>query len=121
MRRRGAAARFARSALLAAGTVLGAGWLAPAAAQETLTYTVLLSGGRIEPARLEVPAGKRIKFIVRNAGPGPVEFENLELRVEKVLAPGASSFVVMAPLRPGSYRFIDEFHPETGRMDVVAK
>lgn len=90
-------------------------------ADDLLTYTVVLRGGRIEPAKLEVPTGRRIKFVVRNEGPGPVEFENLELRVEKVLAPGASSFIVIAPLRPGSYRFIDEFHPDTGRMEVVAK
>lgn len=70
---------------------------------------------------LEVPAGRRVKLALRNEGPGPCEFENLELRVEKVLAPGASSFVVLAPLRPGRYRFIDEFHPDTGALDVVAK
>ncbi len=84
-------------------------------------YAVELRSGRIEPARLEVPAGVKIKLTIRNHGPGPCEFENLDLRVEKVLAPGASSFVVIHPLRPGSYRFIDEFHPQTGRMLLVAK
>ena len=92
-----------------------------ARADELATFTVVLRGGKIEPPRLEVPAGRRIKFVVRNEGPGPVEFENLELRVEKVLAPGASSFIVVAPLRPGSYRFVDEFHPDTGQLEVVAK
>lgn len=92
-----------------------------ARAEEPASYTVVLRGGRIEPERLEVPAGRRIKLALRNEGPGPCEFENLELRVEKVLAPGASSFVVVAPLRPGSYRFVDEFHPDTGRLELVAK
>ena len=92
-----------------------------ARADELATFTVVLRGGKIEPPRLEVPAGRRIKFVVRNEGPGPVEFENLELRVEKVLAPGASSFIVVAPLRPGSYRFVDEFLPDTGQLEVVAK
>ena len=50
-----------------------------------------------------------------------VEFENLNMRVEKVLAPGASSFVVLPKLKPGEYEFIDEFHMDTGRMWVIAK
>lgn len=92
-----------------------------ARADEPVTFDIVLRAGRIEPARLDVPAGRRIKLALRNDGPGPCEFENLELRVEKVLAPGASSFVVIAPLRPGSYRFVDEFHPDTGRLDLIAK
>ncbi len=108
-----------RRAALAALGALGP-WTA-ARADEPATFNVVLRGGRIEPSRLEVPAGRRIKFVLRNDGPGPVEFENLELRVEKVLAPGSNSFIVVAPLRPGTYRFIDEFHPDTGRLEVVAK
>ena len=54
-------------------------------------------------------------------GKGPIEFENLNMRVEKVLAPGASSFVVLPKLKPGEYEFIDEFHMDTGRMWVIAK
>jgi hypothetical protein len=67
------------------------------------------------------PGRKKIKLTIRNEGPGPIEFENLDLRVEKVLAPGASSFLVIHPLKPGSYRFIDEFHAATGTMELIAK
>jgi len=38
-----------------------------------------------------------------------------------VLAPGAESFVVIAPLKPGEYEFFDEFHPSTGRTRIVVK
>ena len=110
-----------RRAVVAALAGFGWGAAASTRADELPSYGGVLRGGHIEPAALEVPAGRRIKLALRNAGPGPVEFENLELRVEKVLAPGASSFVVLAPLRPGRYRFVDEFHPETGRLDIVAK
>jgi len=68
-----------------------------------------------------VPAGRKIKLTLKNEGPGASEFENLDLRVEKVLAPGASSFVVIHPLKPGSYRFVDEFHPATSEMLLIAK
>lgn len=92
-----------------------------ARADDLLAYAIVLRAGRIEPPALEVPAGRRLKLALRNEGPGPCEFENLELRVEKVLAPGANSFVVIAPLRPGRYRFVDEFHPDTGVLHLIAK
>lgn len=100
---------------------LGLGWAADSQAQELPTFEVVAKDGRLFPARLEVPVGQRIKLVVRNQGKGPIEFENLDMRVEKVLAPGASSFVVLPKLKPGEYEFIDEFHMDTGRMWVVAK
>lgn len=112
------AARVSRRAALAAVLALGAG---AAAAQGLATYPVVIRNGRIDPARLEVPAGVKIKLTIRNEGPGPSEFENLDLRVEKVLGPGANSFVVIHPLRPGSYHFIDEFHLDQPGMTIVAK
>lgn len=100
----------------AAAAASAASW-----AQSIATFPIVIRDGRIEPARLEVPAGVKLKFTLRNEGPGACEFENLDLRVEKVLALGASSFVVIHALRPGSYRFFDEFHPKTSEMLVVAK
>jgi hypothetical protein len=99
---------------LAAGSVVSA---APPAA----TFALVIRAGRIMPTQLVVPAGVKIKLTIRNEGPGPCEFENLNLRVEKVLAPGANSFVVIHPLRPGRYRFVDEFHPDTGMMWLIAQ
>ncbi|MBS0509054.1 MAG: cupredoxin domain-containing protein [Proteobacteria bacterium] len=104
--------------LQAATLCLAAGALQ---AQELPTFAVTARDGRLEPAQLQVPAGKRLKLTLHNAGQSPVEFENLNLRVEKVLSPGASSFVVTPPLKPGVHEFIDEFHPETGRMQLIAK
>lgn len=100
---------------------LGLGWAADSQAQELPAFEVIARDGRLLPERLEVPVGQRIKLVVRNRGKGPIEFENLDMRVEKVLAPGASSFVVLPRLKPGEYEFIDEFHMDTGRMWVVAK
>lgn len=85
------------------------------------TYTVVAKEGRLTPDTLNVPAGVRFKIVVRNQGRDAIEFESLQLRKEKVLAPGASSFVVIAPLKPGEYEFFDEFHPSTGRTRIVVK
>ena len=107
--------------LLAAQLVAAGAGVAHAQSAELPTFEIVAKNGRLLPERLEVPAGRKIKLAIRNEGPGPIEFENLDLRVEKVLAPGASSFLVIHPLKPGSYRFIDEFHAATGAMQLIAK
>lgn len=103
----------------------GLAWSTPSQAAEQASFQasfqVSARDGRLLPAKLEVPAGVRIKLVIRNEGTTPIEFENLSLRVEKVLAPGAQSFVVIHPLKPGSYRFVDEFHPDTAEMLLIAR
>ncbi len=44
-----------------------------------------------------------------------------DLNKEKVLAAGASSFLIFQPLKPGSYKFYGEFHPQTAQGRIVAK
>jgi hypothetical protein len=104
------------AALLIVGALPG---VAPA--QELHTVTVTIRQGRLDPETLEVPASTRFKIVIRNAGPGPAEFESRALRVEKVLAPGATSFVVVAPQKPGVYDMFDEFHPDAGKGRIVVK
>jgi plastocyanin len=84
------------------------------------TFQLEMKDGKLNPARIEVPAGQRIKIEVHNVGTGAAEFESVELRKEKVLAPGASSFVVIAPLSPGEYKFFDDFHQQAQGL-IVAK
>ena len=61
-----------------------------------------------------------IKIEIHNLGKSAVEFESVQLRKEKVLAPGAESFVVIAPLSPGEYKFFDDFHQQAQGV-IVAK
>jgi hypothetical protein len=103
---------------LALGWTVGA---APAQAAEEATFEIVARDGRLLPEVLEVPAGVKLKLTLRNEGKTPVEFENLELRVEKILAPNSASRVVVQPLKPGTYVFIDEFKADTGKMRLIAK
>jgi hypothetical protein len=89
-------------------------------ADELHTVSLEMNDGRFVPTRLEVPVGVKFKIVVRNVGKTAAEFESLPLRKEKVLAPGAESFVVVHPLRPGEYGFFDDFHQEAQGV-VVAK
>jgi hypothetical protein len=80
-----------------------------------------MKDGRLFPETLEVPANTKFRLEVRNEGPGATEFESLELRKETVLAPGVTRKLVFAPMKAGSYKFFDEFHPETAQGRIVAK
>lgn len=90
-------------------------------AEDLPTFKVEMKDGTITPLRLEVPADKPFKIEIRNTGISPVEFESIELRKEKVVAPGAVSFVVIKRVSPGEYKFFDDFHPNAPQVTVVAK
>ncbi len=84
-------------------------------------YRLTVKDGHFIPETVEVKAGERFKIVVHNAGPGPEEFESKELRKESVLAEGVTRSVVFAPLKPGTYSFFGEFHPETAKGQIVAR
>ncbi|MES2771321.1 MAG: cupredoxin domain-containing protein [Pseudomonadota bacterium] len=85
------------------------------------TFRLLIKAGHFIPARLEVPANTKFRLLIKNEGPGAEEFESNQLKKEKVLAPGVESFLIFQPLKPGTYPFIGEFHPETAKGEMVAK
>lgn len=105
-------------AVVLASLLLAAG---PAAAEDMPTIQLVIKGGRLYPEKLEVPAGVRFRLSVRNDGPGAAEFESLELKKELVLGPGVTRTLVFHPLKPGSYKFFDEFHAETAQGLLVAR
>ncbi|WP_374591943.1 cupredoxin domain-containing protein [Aquabacterium sp.] len=111
-----------RRALLIALAALPA-WLAtPSRADETMpTFQIVMKNGRIEPTEIVIPANTRVKLLLRNEGPGAEEFESTDLKKEKVLAPGASSFLILAPLKPGTYRYFGDFHPQTSQGRIVVR
>ncbi len=94
---------------------------AAALADDIPTFRLLIKGGHFFPETLEVPAATRFRLELKNEGPGAAEFESIELKKEKVLAPGVTSNLVFFPLKPGTYTFFDDFHPDTARGVIVAK
>lgn len=93
----------------------------PAMAEDLPTFKVEMKDGVMTPLRIEVPADKPFKIEIHNTGTTPAEFESLELRKEKVVAPGAVSFVVIKRVSAGEYKFFDDFHPNAPQVTVVAK
>jgi hypothetical protein len=91
----------------------------PQSAQET--YTIVIKDHRMNPAELEVPAGKKIKLLVDNQDPTPEEFESHSLNREKVIPGNSKVTIFIGPLKPGSYEFFGEFHEATAQGRIVAK
>lgn len=111
---------FARFAPLVVGAALCV-MSVTALAEDYPVFVIEFKDGAISPSVIEVPAGTRFKLDLRNTGLSPVEFESVELRKEKVLGPGATSFIVIRNLDPGEYRFFDDFHLDMPPATLVAR
>lgn len=92
-----------------------------ALAEDLPTFQLTAKGGRFYPETIEAPAGKKFRIAIKNEGPGPEEFESIELRKETVLAPGVTRTLVFAPMKPGIYKFFGEFHLDTAKGQIVVK
>lgn len=108
-----------------AKSILGAflflsGWLfvcvdALAADNVRLTRT----DHRFDQTEVIVPAGERFRIEVENKDATPAEFESSDLRIEKIVVPGGKITVWAGPLKPGRYRFFDDYHPDSAQGTII--
>lgn len=94
---------------------------APARAAEDPTFRIEFKDGEMSPREIVVPANTRIRLELVNLGETPAEFESLELKKEKVLAPKSSSVLVIRTLAPGRYDFFDDFRPGQPPAVLIAR
>jgi len=92
--------------------------LSPTRAADPITLT--LKDRRFAPDQVTVPAGERIRIEVVNADTTPAEFESSDLRVEKIVVAGGRITVSVGPLKPGTYKFFDDYHLDTAAGVVIA-
>lgn len=95
--------------------------LAGPALADMPTFKLVAENGRFTPDTVEVPANTRFRIEVTNRNAGPEEFETASPFKELVLAPGVTRSTVFAPLKPGTYPFFGDFHPDTAKGQFVAK
>jgi plastocyanin len=84
-------------------------------------FTLVIKNHQFAPAELQVPAGTKVRLVVRNEDSTPEEFESNELHREKVVPPGQQIVVIVGPLDAGTYGFFGDFHKETARGKLIAK
>lgn len=108
--------RIARSSCLALAALVCAATGAVAA--ETVQLT--LKDHRFVPDQVSVPSGERFRIEITNQDATPAEFESSDLRAEKIVVPGGKVTVFAGPLKPGTYKFFDDYHPDQAKGTVTA-
>ena len=88
---------------------------------DTPVFDIIIKDHRFQPARVEVPAGVRVKLVVDNQDPTPEEFESYELNREKVIIGNSKVTVFVGPLEAGEYPFFGDFNQKTAQGMLVAK
>jgi plastocyanin len=84
------------------------------------TVNIDLKDHQFVPSDVAVPAGVKVKLLVKNDQQMTAEFESNSLHREKIVEPGNTITVYVGPLDPGSYEFFDDFHNET-RGHLIAR
>ena len=84
-------------------------------------YLLTIKNHQFVPKELLLPAGQRVKILVKNQDASPAEFESSDLNREKVIAANGEITVYVGPLDPGRYAIFDDFHRETTAGVIVAK
>ena len=95
--------------------VAGAAWADPP------EIPLVIKDHRFEPATVKVPANTKVMLMVENRDPTPEEFESHDLHREKVIAGGKTAKIAVGPLKPGTYKFVGEFHEDTAQGAVVVE
>jgi hypothetical protein len=116
---RSAPRALARTIVLALAA-LGALLPGAAAALAAEAVTLTLKNHQFVPSEVSVPAGERFRIEVENQDLTPAEFESADLRVEKIVVPGGKIAVMAGPLKPGIYKFFDDYHPDTAKGTMTA-
>jgi plastocyanin len=107
--------------VLALAIALAAGAAAPALADDATQVQITLKDHKFDPAESTVPAGKPVVIRLANQDVTPAELESKDLRFEKVVAGGGSITVNVRALKPGRYRFFDDYHEATTQGFLVAQ
>ena len=88
-------------------------------ASELVEVDLYIKDHKFSPETLTLPAGKKIRITIHNQDPTIEEFESLDLKREKIILGNSKAVVILAPLKPGEYKFFGEFHEETAQGKII--
>ncbi len=84
-------------------------------------YTLVIKDHKFNPEKLEVTANEKHTIIVKNEDSTPAEFESHDLKLEKVIKGNSEAKLKVRALKPGEYKFFEEFHEDTTKGVLIAK
>lgn len=109
---------FLRAVIL--GTAVLAIGVASEQAEAADPVVLTIKDHQFTPREVTMPAGERFRIEVHNQDATPAEFESSDMRIEKIIVPGGKIVVSAGPLKPGTYKFFDEYHPDTASGTLTA-
>ena len=75
---------------------------------------------QFNPNKLIIPAGIKVKIVVRNLDAMPAEFESYDLSREVVVPGHGEVTFYVGPVEPGTYQFFNDFNHDM-QGSIVAK
>jgi plastocyanin len=85
------------------------------------TFEIAIRDHKFVPNEITVPAGQKVKLVVRNEDATPEEFDSKRLNREKVIPGRSQATIYIGPLKPGEYPFVGEFNESTATGKIVVK
>ncbi|MDP5109833.1 MAG: cupredoxin domain-containing protein [Rickettsiaceae bacterium] len=90
-------------------------------AEEALYVDIYIKDHKFSPSVVELPQGRKIIITVHNQDPTIEEFESIELKREKIVLGNSETKIILAPLKPGEYKFFGDFHQDTAQGKIIIK
>ena len=90
-------------------------------AEDALYVDIYIKDHKFSPSVVELPEGKKIIITVHNQDATIEEFESIELKREKIVLGNSETRIILAPLKPGEYKFFGDFHQDTAQGKIVVK
>ncbi len=95
--------------------------LAMLARADDPAFEITIKDHKFIPSEVVVPAGQKIRLIVKNDDATAEEFDSKPLNREKVIAGNSRATIFVGPLKPGEYQFVGEYHESTAIGKLIAK
>ena len=88
-------------------------------ATEVVEREIIIKNHKFEPDIIEVQAGVKIRLTIHNRDSTIEEFDSPDLKREKIIPGNSTAYIVLAPLKPGKYFFMGEFHASSAKGYLV--
>lgn len=99
--------------------LLTAALITPFAYAEEPAQEILAHDKQFFPAEITLPAGTKIRLVVKNQESIPIEFESTDLSREvMIMSKGEKSFFI-GPLEPGKYVFYNDYNRKAKGLITV--
>ena len=82
-------------------------------------YHIELKTHLFYPAKIVIPANKKVKLVIHNNDDNVEQFDSFDLNREKVIFPHRSAIIFIGPLPAGEYNFFGEYNPHSARGKIV--